>query len=147
VDGQLGEERTARERAESQLQITREELEGARNTLQERDTSIHQLQNDVDAARAALETEKMRAEGKSRSSVPLVFSKVLSRLDICCHVAELQKSSANPSEEMWVLQVAYDEAQGELKNLETAALDVCRELEGAEGQSSGSSVARAACGP
>jgi hypothetical protein len=42
---------------------------------------------------------------------------------------------------MRVLQVAYDEAQGELKNLETAALDVCRELEGAEGQSSGSSVA------
>jgi hypothetical protein len=42
---------------------------------------------------------------------------------------------------MHVLQVAYDEAQGELKNLETAALDVCRELEGAEGQSSGSSVA------
>jgi hypothetical protein len=40
-----------------------------------------------------------------------------------------------------VLQVAYDEAQGELKNLETAAFDVCRELEGAEGQSSGSSVA------
>jgi hypothetical protein len=42
---------------------------------------------------------------------------------------------------MHVLQVAYDEARGELKNLETAALDVCRELEGAEGQSSGSSVA------
>jgi hypothetical protein len=42
---------------------------------------------------------------------------------------------------MRVLQVAYDEAQGELKNLETAALDVCRELEGAEGQSSGSLVA------
>jgi hypothetical protein len=88
-----------------------------------------------------LETEKMRAEGKSRSSVPLVFSKVLLRLDICCHVAELQKSSANPSEEMLVLRDAYDEAQGELKNLETAALDVCRELKGAEGQSSGSSVA------
>jgi hypothetical protein len=42
---------------------------------------------------------------------------------------------------MRVLQVAYDEAQGELKNLETAALDVCRELEGAEGQSYGSSAA------
>jgi hypothetical protein len=34
-----------------------------------------------------------------------------------------------------------DEAQGELKNLETAALHVCRELEGAEGQSSGRSLA------
>jgi hypothetical protein len=42
---------------------------------------------------------------------------------------------------MLVLQVAYDEAQGQLKNLETAALDVCRELEGAEGQSFGSLVA------
>jgi hypothetical protein len=41
---------------------------------------------------------------------------------------------------MRVLQVAYDEVQGELKNLDTAALDVCRELEGAEGHSSGSSV-------
>jgi hypothetical protein len=47
----------------------------------------------------------------------------------------------NPSEKMLVLQVAYDEAQGQLKNLETAALDVCRELEGAEGQFFGSSVA------
>jgi hypothetical protein len=76
VEGQLGEERTARERAESQLQIAREELGGARNALQERDTSIRQLQKDVDAARAGLETEKMRAKGKSRSSAPLVFSKV-----------------------------------------------------------------------
>jgi hypothetical protein len=42
---------------------------------------------------------------------------------------------------MWVLHVAYDEAQGELRNLETAALDVCRELEGAAGRSSSSSVA------
>jgi hypothetical protein len=42
---------------------------------------------------------------------------------------------------MWVLHVAYDEAQGELRNLETATLDVCRELEGAEGRSSSSSVA------
>jgi hypothetical protein len=109
--------------------------------LLERDTSICQLQKDVDAARAALETEKMRAEGKLRSSAPLVFFKVLSRLDICCHVAELQKSSTNPSEEMRVLQVAYNEAQGQLKNLETTALDVCRELEGGGGQSSGSSVA------
>jgi septal ring factor EnvC (AmiA/AmiB activator) len=73
VEGQLREERTARERAESQLQIVREELGGARNTLLERDTSIRQLQKNVDAARAALETEKMRAEGKSRSSAPLVF--------------------------------------------------------------------------
>jgi hypothetical protein len=80
----------------------------------------------------------MRAEGKSLSSAPLVFCNVLSRLEIRCHVAELQKSSANPSEEMQVLQVAYDEAQGQLKNLETATLDVCRE--GGEGQSSGSSV-------
>jgi DNA repair exonuclease SbcCD ATPase subunit len=141
VEGQLGEERTARERAESQLQIAREELGGARNALQERDTSIRQLKKDVDVVRAALENEKMRAKGKSCSSSPLVFCKVLSRLDICCHAAELQKSSANPSKEMRVLQVAYDEAQGELKNLETAALDVCRELEGAEGQSSGSSLA------
>jgi chromosome segregation ATPase len=90
VEGQLGEERTAHERAKSQLQIAREELGGARNALQERDTSIHQLQKDVNDARAALETEKMRAEGKSRSSAPLVSCKVLSRLDICCHVAELQ---------------------------------------------------------
>jgi hypothetical protein len=112
-----------------------------RNTLLERDTSIRQLQKDVDAARATLETKKMRAEGKSCSLDPLFFCKILSRLDICCHVAELQKSLVNPSEEMRVLQVAYDEAQGELKNLEITALDVCRELEGAEGQSSGSSVA------
>jgi hypothetical protein len=131
VEGQLGEERTARESAESQLQIAHEEFGGVRNMLLERDTSICQLQKDVDAARAALETEKMRAEGKLRSSAPLVFFKVLSRLDICCHVAELQKSSTNPSEEMRVLQVAYNEAQGQLKNLETTALDVCRELEGA----------------
>jgi hypothetical protein len=45
----------------------REELGGARNALQKWDTSIRQLQKDVDAARAALETKKMRAEGKSRS--------------------------------------------------------------------------------
>jgi DNA repair exonuclease SbcCD ATPase subunit len=141
VEGQLGDDRTARERAKSQLQIAREELGGVRNVLQERDTSIRQLQKDVDAARAALETEKMRAEGKSHSLVPSTFYKVLSRFDICCHVAELQKSSTNPSEEMRVLQVAYDEAQGELENMETAALDVCCELEGAEGHSSGSSVA------
>jgi hypothetical protein len=88
----------------------------------------------------------MRAEGKLHSSAPLVFSKVLSRLDICCHVAELQKSSANPSEEMRVLQVAYDEAQGELKNLETAALDVCHELEGPR-VSPLVARWRAACGP
>jgi hypothetical protein len=31
---------------------------------------------------------------------------------------------------MRALQVAYDEAQGELKNLEVAALEVCQELEG-----------------
>jgi hypothetical protein len=33
VEGQLGEERTTRERAESQLQIAHEELGGARNAL------------------------------------------------------------------------------------------------------------------
>jgi chromosome segregation ATPase len=75
VEGQLGEERTARESAESQLQIAHEEFGGVRNMLLERDTSICQLQKDVDAARAALETEKMRAEGKLRSSAPLVFLK------------------------------------------------------------------------
>jgi hypothetical protein len=42
---------------------------------------------------------------------------------------------------MGILQVAYNKAQDELKNLETTAVDVCRDLEGAEGQSSGSSVA------
>jgi hypothetical protein len=35
---------------------------------------------------------------------------------------------------MRALQVAYDKAQGELKNLEVAALEVCQELEGVEGQ-------------
>jgi chromosome segregation ATPase len=40
VEGQLGEQRTARERAESQLQIAREELGEVRNALLERDTSI-----------------------------------------------------------------------------------------------------------
>jgi chromosome segregation ATPase len=73
LEGQLGEERTTRERAESQLQIAREELGGARNTLQKRYTLIRHLQKDVDAARAALKTEKMRPKGKSRSSVPLVL--------------------------------------------------------------------------
>jgi hypothetical protein len=42
---------------------------------------------------------------------------------------------------MRALQVAYDEAQGELKTLETVVLEVCQELEGVEGQSSGSSIA------
>jgi hypothetical protein len=42
---------------------------------------------------------------------------------------------------MQSLQVAYNEAQGKLKALEAAALEVCRELEGTEGQSSGSSIA------
>jgi hypothetical protein len=146
VEGQLGEERTAHETAESQLQIAREELGGARNALLERDTSIRQLQKDDDAARAALETKKMRTEVMSHSPAPLVFCEVLSRLDICCHVAELQKSSVNPSDETWVLQVAYDKAQGQLKNLETTTLDVCHELEGAK-VSPLVARWRAACGP
>jgi hypothetical protein len=52
-----------------------EELGRARNTLLEQDTSIRQLQQDVDAARAVLETVKMQAEGKSHSSAPLDFVK------------------------------------------------------------------------
>jgi hypothetical protein len=41
---------------------------------------------------------------------------------------------------MRALQVAYDEVQGDLKTLETSALEVCQELEGVKGQSSGSSI-------
>jgi hypothetical protein len=41
---------------------------------------------------------------------------------------------------MQSLQVACNEAQGEVKALEASVLEVCHELEGAEGQTSGSSI-------
>jgi hypothetical protein len=82
----------------------------------------------------------MRAEGKSRSLASLSFRYVFSRLDTRFHAAEMQKGSADPSEEMRSLKHTYDEAQGELKTLEAPALKVCRELEGVEGKTSGSSI-------
>jgi hypothetical protein len=63
------------------------------------------------------------------------------RLNVCFGTAELQKSAADPSEEMQSLQVAYNKSQGKLKTLEAATLKVCCELEGAEGKASRSSVA------
>lgn len=88
-----------------------------RDTLQQRDASISQLQRDVDAAWAALETEEKQAEGKSRSLNILALRGALSRLDVHFGDAELQKSTADPSREMQSLQVAYNEAPGELKAL------------------------------
>jgi hypothetical protein len=42
---------------------------------------------------------------------------------------------------MEALQVAYDKAQRQLQDLEMTSLEVCQEIEGAEVQSSGSSIA------
>jgi hypothetical protein len=54
---------------------------------------------------------------------------------------ELQRCAANtPAEEIQALQVTYDKAQGELEALQTAAIQVCQEIEGAEGHTSGSSI-------
>jgi hypothetical protein len=66
----------------------------------------------------------MRVEGKSCPSIVLVLCCALSRFDIRFGVTERQKNLADPLREMQSLKVAYNEAQGELKVLEAAALDM-----------------------
>jgi hypothetical protein len=85
-----------------------------------------------------LKDEKKRAEGKSHPPATLVF---LGSFRIPMLVLQLQMGSMTLSAEMQALQVAYNNAQGDLEALEAVALEVCKEIKRAEGQSSGSSIA------
>jgi hypothetical protein len=100
-----------------------------RQSLEEQETTVHDLRREAEEARKALEVEKEQVEGGLSSVcfslVDLAFRDSLPTSFSCSWLSGLQTTLGNTTTQGEAVQTAYNSSQRELKELWAAALEDC----------------------
>jgi hypothetical protein len=120
--------------------------EDQRRTLEEQSATVVSLQQAVEGGRQALEVEGNQVEGELtfRCFVLLIFpSGVRSLLDfLCSWYPGLRTALGRATDQVEMLQTAYDSSEQELVQLRAAALESCRAVEEGEAHARSSLASR-----
>jgi multidrug resistance efflux pump len=171
----LEHKRLAREEAQGRLQQERAALEGAHPTLKQRDDEVSRLNGELtqlsvshedlrqsleeqeatvlnlqqvaEDARASLEAERKQFEGGLSFACLLaccfVFLGIRSQFFVfCLWLSGLQVALGNSTTQAQAVQKAYNSSQQELEELRAAALEACHEVEEGEAQAGSSMASR-----
>jgi chromosome segregation ATPase len=159
--GWLQQERTALEGAQAALKQREDEVsrlngelvqinishEDLRQSLEEQEATVHDLQRQAEDSRKSLEGEKKQVEGEftfvcffARRFVFRGFA--LNFVFICSWLSGLRTALGNTTTQAEAVQVAYNSSQQELEELRAAALEICQEVEEGEAKAESSLASR-----
>jgi hypothetical protein len=163
VLGRLQQERTALEGAQAALKQREDEVsrlngelvqlsishEDLRQSLEEQEATVRDLQLGGEEARQALEAERKQVEGELFSvrffACRLVFrGSIPNFIFLRLWLSGLQTTLGNTTTQAEAVQTAYNSSQQELEALQAAALEICQEVEEGAAQA-GSSLASRLC--
>jgi hypothetical protein len=159
VLGRLQQERTAlegtqaalKQREDEVLRLNRELVqisishEDLRQSLEEQEATVHDLQRKAEEARKSLEGEKRQVEDELTFvrffACRFVFWGFAPNfVFLCSWLSGLRTALGNTTTQAEAVQTAYNSSQQELEELRTAALETCQEIEEGEAHA-GSSLA------
>jgi hypothetical protein len=124
------------------ISISHEDL---RQSLEEQEATVCDLQHQAEEARRSLEGEKKQVEGEFTFVRFFACRFVLwgfapNFVFLCWWLSGLRAALGNTTTQAEALQMAYNSSQHEFEELRTAALETCQEIEEGEAQA-GSSLA------
>jgi peptidoglycan hydrolase CwlO-like protein len=161
VLGRLQQERTVLEGAQAALKqredevsrLNREQVqisishEDLRQSLEEQEATVHDLQRQAEEARKSLEGEKKQVEGEFTFVRFFTCQFVLwgfapNFVFLCSWLSGLRTALGNTTTQAEAVQTAYNSSQQELEELRVAALETCQEIEKGEAQARSSLASR-----